>query len=1297
VARPGRWRRFVLRPLFWLLAALALAVFGVRWLLSTDYARERARVLIETRLAEAMARPVELGGLDFRLLPFEVVATDLRIPGDRAGAADFARARRIELAGRLEGFSRRELVLDRVAVDGLVLGIEMREDGDNLPRFGGGGGGGELRVSIGSLEVTDAAVVVDERRVDVEVRARAVAARLAGVGGTDLEGTVAAQEVLVRLPDSASVPFAVAGKARLLSDRVELSNVRVSAPEASAQVSGRVTWKGGTTVDLTAALDVDGRLLDRFGWLDGEIAGPAHAEGIFGWRKGSWSFRADVTSPGLDLFGFRLDEVAGEATGGPEAVRFDLARGRIEGGSAHGRFELGLGAGRPARLELAVEDADLDRVLARFDVPVSGLAGAVSGPFRYDFELARAAAGRGEGDFTIAPIERPGAEPALGSARVVLAGGAAELPAFELTLPGQRVSGSARFEIAGGAGRVDLAIASDDLGTLAGRTRLLPEEAIWRPAAGGGEIGVRLVLARGAARAEFELALDDVEAPGARADRVEGTLVATDSGLERLRLLLERDGARLAVAGDVPFDERAAGLDLELLAEGWPVEEARPWLPFELPVAGPLQGRVELTGSLAELAGRVTARVEPAEVAGIGATRLDAALDFDPTTARIAELRLETSAGVLTGGGSIALAGGGLDLAFATSGLELARPPLEAAEAAGLAGRAVFSGRVDGTLERPGGEVEGVIEGFTLRGEPAGGTIATFSARLADGRLAVRGDLPDLLAIEGGGDLDFAAASRIELELASVRLDRLIALAAPTPLPGLEGSLAGRLTLFVDPDSSLAAELVVPTLELRHAGRSVRNLEPVAARFDAEGLTVESFYLGRPGSEDEMFVAGRARFGPEAALDLNVEASLAAEWLAPFAAGVDFGGRVELLGRVRGTPSRPQVNGQAGWSGGRWLPPGFPHGFEEATALALFYPDAVVLDRLGTRFAGGELTAAGRVELPGPDRPLDFRVEAAVRGATVRWPAGWQLRGDADLSMAGGAESRQIRGEVRLDRIWYTQDLNLTPAQLVQRLLSRSRVEVAETDEFLSTTALAVALRGPDAVRVRNNLARLSGSAEMAVRGSLARPVLFGDVTIDPGGTVEYGGNRYEIERAELAFVNPARIDPLLDVVARTRIDPYQVTVNLSGTLERLSTGFTSDPPLPDLDVLGLLATGAPVEGPSFSEAAASAAGPASSAGAEALLYGQAASLLTERVGRLFGFDQVRVRPLTTGDTVSAASVTVGKRLSRRIYVTYTIDPSSDEQQILQVEWRLSESLKLVLTQNGNDSYAVDARWEARF
>ncbi|KAB2955511.1 MAG: hypothetical protein F9K18_13615, partial [Thermoanaerobaculia bacterium] len=567
------------------------------------------------------------------------------------------------------------------------------------------------------------------------------------------------------------------------------------------------------------------------------------------------------------------------------------------------------------------------------------------------------------------------------------------------------------------------------------------------------------------------------------------------------------------------------------------------------------------------------------------------------------------------------------------------------------------------------------------------------------GRLDLDLSVPGLARIAGGGELRSGAASRLALRLESERLDRLLALAAgPQLAAGFEGSVTADLDLAWSADEAPRLGVVVPALEFAWSGRTLRSLEPVTATVDASGVRVASLYLGLPGGDDELFASGTVAFGDDPALDLNVQASLDAAWLRPLAGGLDLSGRVEGLGHVGGTLARPEVNGQADLAGGRLLPPVVPHSIDEARALVWFYPDAIVLDRLEASFAGGKLTAAGRVDLPAAGLPLAYRFDATARRVAPRscQPAG--QRGGADLSLASTAEGRQLRGEARLDRIWYVQDIELSPAQLVQRLLARSRIEVAETDELLATTALGISIRGPGAVRVRNNVAQLAGDADLAVRGTLARPVVFGEIELEPNGRVVYGGNTYFVDRAVVTFANPSRIEPLLDVVARTRVSEYSVTLNLSGSLERLNTTFASDPPLPDLDVLGLLATGAPVDRPALSEVASGAPGTErGSMAAGALLYGQAAALLTERVGRLFGFDQVRVQPLTSGDAVSAARVTVGKRVSRQLYVTYSYDPSSTEQQILQAEWRLSDRLVLVLTQNGNESYAVDVRWESRF
>ena len=1300
MARPGRWRRFVVRPLIWALALAALAAGGIRWFLGTGMAREQVRALVAARLSEALGRRVTVGGVGFEFFPFSLALADVVVPGDRPGAADFAHVRRVEIEADLEGWRDSVVRLRRVAVQGARVTLELRADGDNLPRPRGGGGRA-LTVHVEGLSLADGELVIDERTVPLALEARAVLARFAGLGGTDLEGSVTAQEIRLGLPDAQPVAFTFAAKARLLADHLEFSNARLLAPGLEARASGRVGWRGRTTVDLAAALDGAGTFLDRLGYLHGEVAGPFHAEGTFAWSRGNWGWRARLASPGLDLFGFRLDELEGVASGDGQAVHFDLERGRFAGGEARGSFGVGVRRPFPARLDLTLDGGALDAVLARFQVPVRGFAGAVSGTLRYEFEIPSSRNGRGRGDFVVAAVapSRADAVPASGRATVVLEGGEVELPEFSLTAPGQEVQGRVRLALGSGDGRVDLMVRSADLGGLPSHFTFLAPGALWLPASGTGEIQAGIELAGGQATVALDLDLARVVAPGLAADSVRGSLTVTARAAEGIDLAIRRGPATLALAGRLPLDPREESLDLRLTAEGWPAADAGPWLPFALPLAGRAHGELRLAGAPASPTGRRVASLEPVTVAGVAASRLDLALDWDAVRLAVERAELTTEAGSLSGHGTLELADERLAFEFGSDGLDLSRAPLAELVRGRLGGRLGLHGQVAGTLARPQIDLDGRLEQATFAGAPLGEGPAPLTLRLGGGRLEAAADLPGLARLSGGGEYAPDAPSRLSFRLASDRLDRLVSLVAGADaVAGLSGDLEAELNVELAPGVAPAVSLGVPQLEFRLRDRTLRSLEPIAVRVDERGVRIDSFYLGQPGSDDELFVAGRVGPEDDPVLDLNVQASLDAAWLRPFVADLDVSGRIAALGRVGGTLARPRINGQADVADGRFLPPAIPHTVEHLRALAWFYPDAVVLDRLDAAFAGGTVTASGRVDLPADGKPVVYRFEAAARRIAPRWPAGWQLRGDADLSLASTAEGRQLRGEVRLDRIWYLQDIDLSAAQLVQRLLARNRVEVAVTDESLLSTSLGVVVRGPGALRVRNNLARLSGSADLVVRGTLARPVVFGQIAIEPGGTATYAGNTYTVERAAVNFANPSRIEPLLDVVARTRVSEYSVAVTLSGSLERLNANFSSDPPLPDLDILGLLATGAPSEGGTLSELAPEpGAASRESASAGALLYGQAAALLTQRVGKLFGFDQVQVRPLTTGDTLSTAAITVGKRISRQVHVTYSVDPASTAQQVLQVEWRLSDKLVLVLTQNGNESYSVDARWESRY
>jgi translocation and assembly module TamB len=553
-----------------------------------------------------------------------------------------------------------------------------------------------------------------------------------------------------------------------------------------------------------------------------------------------------------------------------------------------------------------------------------------------------------------------------------------------------------------------------------------------------------------------------------------------------------------------------------------------------------------------------------------------------------------------------------------------------------------------------------------------------------------------LAALDGGGALD-ARGIDLSLDARGAEVGALTRLASSGRLSGLSGEWSGKVRVAADLGSGaeplvVAAEL--DRLEVRYGEVALRNLEPVRFALAGAAVRIDSFYLGEEGSDSEIFLAGEVALGDETELDLNLQTTLDSEWLEPLFPGVSArGGEIDAIASVGGSPMRPRLNGVGELRGARLVAPALPHSCENVRATVLFYPEQLVLDRAVADVAGGRLYAGGTVGLRRLPE-LDYSLQVSAEGLDVRYPEGWLLRGDAELSLVSAPQGRELRGLVELERAYYLEDVALGLDSLLREVFEPRRIEVGETDELLAGTALDLLIQGPQALRVRNNLARLDGDIDLSLRGTLARPALFGRVDVAAGGELVFSGNEYRVERGQLTFVNPYRVEPVIDLVASTDLREYDVTLNVSGTLERLSTQFSSDPPLADLEILTLL-TG----GEDLVDAVAEAEEDTAAGGAaESFLYGQASSLITSRVNRLFGLDKLRIDPLTSssGD-LSSARLTVGKRLSRDLFATYSFDPSTTEQQILQLEWSVSPTLVLVCTQDGDGTDSLDARWEKAF
>src|SRR5207248_1326278 len=122
----------------------------------------------------------------------------------------------------------------------------------------------------------------------------------------------------------------------------------------------------------------------------------------------------------------------------------------------------------------------------------------------------------------------------------------------------------------------------------------------------------------------------------------------------------------------------------------------------------------------------------------------------------------------------------------------------------------------------------------------------------------------------------------------------------------------------------------------------------------------------------------------------------------------------------------------------------------------------------------------------------------------------------------------------------------------------------------ITPQSVRISLQGTDvAIRYFEGIT-VDGNFNLLLTGDKERMILGVD-NLDEGGTVRLQGNKYQVTRGSITFQNPFRIDPYFDITLEGRISsggftsemesgPVDVTINLTGTIDRFTPTVTSDP-----------------------------------------------------------------------------------------------------------------------------------------
>ena len=260
-------------------------------------------------------------------------------------------------------------------------------------------------------------------------------------------------------------------------------------------------------------------------------------------------------------------------------------------------------------------------------------------------------------------------------------------------------------------------------------------------------------------------------------------------------------------------------------------------------------------------------------------------------------------------------------------------------------------------------------------------------------------------------------------------------------------------------------------------------------------------------------------------------------------------------------------------------------------------------------------------------------------------------------------------------------------------------VVVTQTDSLQSRLKLDVHVVTTPELQMQTAIARLSGNADLRVRGTAERPAILGRVEVLEG-EISFNGTKYQLERGDVTFANPAKTQPIIDLPATTRVRDYDITVQFRGDASApngLKVTWQSEPQLPEADVIALLALGRTRE-----ESASAQSSGSFGFGGEAsnLLINQALnSTVNSRLQRLFGASRVKIDPQglpVKPAVVRGPQVTVEQQVASNLTLTYSTNVSVSNQQIIQVEYNLTRTISIVALRDQNGVVSFDFKIRRR-
>ncbi len=572
--------------------------------------------------------------------------------------------------------------------------------------------------------------------------------------------------------------------------------------------------------------------------------------------------------------------------------------------------------------------------------------------------------------------------------------------------------------------------------------------------------------------------------------------------------------------------------------------------------------------------------------------------------------------------------------------------------------------------------------------------IDSFSFRIGNSRCQVAGDVPleSLpLSLPGRFHVFEKRAANISLFIQNLDPSLLKTILPLEMLEQMSGKIDGKIEVTGESLQwdKISAEASFDSLELNLFGISLAQENSTHLLLRNGQLSVQRLHLR--GEANRIEIRGSVGLEENNPMDISLGGELELKIFRGFLPDALISGMTDFQVRMSGIYGNPLIEG-----------------FIDVRdfGMKMTYPliflsringrlrvrqDGIEIEQLRGDLNGGKLNLKGDI---GFSRWTFTGAEVLFTSedSLFDYPKDLRSQISSELRLKSDGKNHLLSGKVMIVNAKYIEPFGIQSA-IFRYLRRKNRIEdLREPSPFFSNLVMDVAVHTINNFLIDNNISKSEAKASLKLAGNIYHPALAGRVEFFEGGEVYFSHNTFYIERGTVDFVNPNRIEPDVNLTARTQVNEYDIQLILTGTPDRFSASFVSDPALSEPNIISLLVTGRTLESASASVL--------DIAGNKALSYID--NVLTGKVEQALagtlGLESVRIdASLVSTEENPGARITVGQHISRSFELVLSQDLKDAQNRTWIVNYNPNRKVNLQGVKNDDNEYNISLRHELLF